>query len=255
MAFNEMMGDYQTWIQPCSTVSWYYNYASQPFSQFTGTQLQYVPMLFGNDPVNFTSVVLDLVRQGYNISHVLGFNEPDQPFKYGGSFLDPATAATAWKQNIQPLAAHGIKLGAPAISFNVTWLTDFVQLCDGCTIDFIPYHWYGPIYSPVQGAGFYDRYYQMKATFPGAIFWITEWADSFDTLANTQQQYQLLINFMETQSDVQRHAYFGSFRSNTSNVGTNVTMLDECGRLTDIGAGYLNKTATGNVPHSYACQS
>ena len=51
---------------------------------------------------------------------------------------------------------------------------------------------------------------------------------------------------------VGRYSYFGSFRSDISNVGPNAAMLDSKGRLTDIGSWYLGKAATGNIPSAAA---
>lgn len=51
---------------------------------------------------------------------------------------------------------------------------------------------------------------------------------------------------------VGRYSYFGSFRSDISNVGKNAAMLDAKGQLTDIGAWYLGRAATGNIPSSAA---
>ena len=47
---------------------------------------------------------------------------------------------------------------------------------------------------------------------------------------------------------VDRYSYFGSFRSDVSNVGPNAAMLTQDGKLTDIGSWYLGGSATGNVP-------
>lgn len=47
---------------------------------------------------------------------------------------------------------------------------------------------------------------------------------------------------------IQRYSYFGSFRSDVSNVGPNAAMLTQKGELTDIGAWYLGQAATGKVP-------
>lgn len=51
-----------------------------------------------------------------------------------------------------------------------------------------------------------------------------------------------------------RYSYFGSFRSDVSNVGPNAAMLTQKGELTDIGAWYLGQPemAEGNVPKSAA---
>lgn len=47
---------------------------------------------------------------------------------------------------------------------------------------------------------------------------------------------------------VGRYSYFGSFRSDVSNVGPNAAMLTQKGELTDIGSWYLGGKATNNVP-------
>ncbi|KAL5400925.1 hypothetical protein PMIN03_011961 [Paraphaeosphaeria minitans] len=50
--------------------------------------------------------------------------------------------------------------------------------------------------------------------------------------------------------NITRYAYFGAFRSDTSNVGANSAMLTEKGELTDIGSWYLGGSRTNNIPHS-----
>jgi hypothetical protein len=51
---------------------------------------------------------------------------------------------------------------------------------------------------------------------------------------------------------IERYSYFGSFRSSVSNVGPNAAMLDQKGRLTDIGSWYLGGVATNNIPSANA---
>lgn len=41
------------------------------------------------------------------------------------------------------------------------------------------------------------------------------------------------------------YSYFGSFRASASNVGPNAAMLDNNGKLTDIGAWYLGGVPAG----------
>jgi hypothetical protein len=53
---------------------------------------------------------------------------------------------------------------------------------------------------------------------------------------------------MDRLESVERYSYFGSFRSDISNVGVNAAMLTEKGELTDIGAWYVGQPAVGNVP-------
>lgn len=49
---------------------------------------------------------------------------------------------------------------------------------------------------------------------------------------------------------LERYSLFGAFRSSISNVGPNGAMLSEGGELTDIGAWYLGRDATGVLPSS-----
>jgi hypothetical protein len=53
-------------------------------------------------------------------------------------------------------------------------------------------------------------------------------------------------------SNITHYSYFGAFRSDVSNVGPNVAMLTEQGKLTDIGSWYLGGAATNNIPHKAA---
>jgi hypothetical protein len=48
--------------------------------------------------------------------------------------------------------------------------------------------------------------------------------------------------------NITHYSYFGSFRSDASNVGPNAAMLTQNGKLTDIGSWYLGGSATGQTP-------
>ena len=147
------------WTQPGSSLTWYYNYQSRPSSAFdhlSQQEFEFIPMMWGinkDNPTetNWLDEVLDLIdNQGRDIQHVLGFNEPDAPFDWGGSDIPPELAAQAWVTNFEPLAERGIKLGLPAVTgapSGLVWLQDFLSSCNDvlgreCTFDFIPVHWY-----------------------------------------------------------------------------------------------------------------
>jgi hypothetical protein len=53
-------------------------------------------------------------------------------------------------------------------------------------------------------------------------------------------------------SNLTHYSYFGAFRSDVSNVGANAAMLDQKGKLTDIGSWYLGGVATNNIPQAGA---
>lgn len=51
-------------------------------------------------------------------------------------------------------------------------------------------------------------------------------------------------------SNLTHYSYFGAFRSDVSNVGPNAAMLNQDGKLTDIGSWYMGGVATNVVPKS-----
>ena len=151
--------DYKIWLESGSDLTWYYNYEPQPSPEFAHVpqdQFEFVPMLWGKtEGTKFLDSVVKLIDGGLNVSHVLGFNEPDAS-QYGGSGIDPRSAAQMWVDNMEPLAERGIKLGLPACTGAPTglpWLQNFLGNCSdilssggpkrNCTYDFANIHWYG----------------------------------------------------------------------------------------------------------------
>ncbi|KAH0536148.1 hypothetical protein FGG08_006952 [Glutinoglossum americanum] len=208
------------WLSPPTDLTWYYNYAAAPSPALPA--LHFVPQLWGAPSSDSDTAFLDAVRAllaaGTNVSHVLAFNEPDGAAGSGGSDVDPARAARAWNREIAPLRELGVRLGAPAVTgapAGMAWLRAFFEAC-GCEADFVPVHWYGSF------EGLASRVGEVRAAWPRAEIWVTDY--------------------------ITRYSYFGSFRSDVSNVGPNAAMLTQDGELTDIGSWYLGRGATGNVP-------
>lgn len=67
-------------------------------------------------------------------------------------------------------------------------------------------------------------------------------------LSDTQSFFNSSAEYFDRLTYVTHYSYFGSFRSSVSNVGPNAAMLDQNGKLTDMGSWYLGGPATGNVP-------
>ncbi|WPH00619.1 glycoside hydrolase family 128 protein [Acrodontium crateriforme] len=251
---NDASSDDSIWDSSTSDLTWYYNYKAEPTSTYTN-HLQFVPMLWGapsdNTSMDFYNTVKGLVDGGMNISYILTFNEPDGCTS-GGSCVDAQTAAETWIREIEPLKKLGIKLGAPAVTgapngFN--WLQNFFTQCAGqCSADFIPVHWYGNFEGLASHMG------QVNGTYPNMTMWVTEFADSDVSLADSQAFYNQSTEYMDRLDYVTHYSYFGAFRSDVSNVGPNAAMLTQKGQLTDIGAWYLGQKATGNIPKGDAAQ-
>ncbi len=155
--------DNSIWIKSDSDLTWYYNYGNRPSPAYVSVaqdKFEFVPMMWGvSDNANDTAW-LDELKQvmsdtSRNFTHVMGFNEPDAPFDWGGSNVDPKKAAQAWVANLEPLADMGFKLGLPACTGRpegTEWLKQFTANCSqivsnggkekNCTWDFLPVHWY-----------------------------------------------------------------------------------------------------------------
>ncbi|KAL2020648.1 hypothetical protein VTK56DRAFT_8138 [Thermocarpiscus australiensis] len=263
--------DDKIWVQKPSCLTWYYNYQATPEPTYEATpqsEFEFVPMLWGapenpRDNTTFLSTVKSLITdKGINITHVLSFNEPDGPFAYGGSDIEPATAAQVWVNNMIPLQEMGVRVGSPACtggSSGLPWLQNFLSECSklistddqtrNCTFDFVTIHWYGNFEGLASHMG------QYSAAFPNKTMWITEYNLGNQDLAATQTFYNTSAEYFDRLDFVERYSLFGAFRSDVSNVGPNAAMLSADGNLTDIGAWYLGRPATGVSPTQGAASS
>lgn len=263
------VADNQIWVESGSDLSWYYNYKVQPSTTYanrTQAEFEFVPMLWSTSNT-FLTDVRALISGGRNITHVLGYNEPDGTAATGGSNIAPSVAAANWISQMEPLRQQGIKLGAPAVTGSpggFTWLASFADSCaslgTNCTFDFIPIHWYGDF------SGLASHMGQVVATyvspvmsflqlltfcsFPNTSLWITEYSLNNQSLEDTQSFFNTSAEYFDRLNFTDRYSYFGAFRSDVSNVGPNVAMLTSNGSLTDIGSWYMGGAATGNIPSS-----
>lgn len=192
--------DNQVWVQTGSDLTWYYNYQMYPSAVYENdTQLQFVPMLWGapssSDDTTFLRNITAQILDGSNITHVMGFNEPDGTSATGGSDISPDDAAVYWIRQLEPLHKLGVSLGAPAVTGGYTgaeWLANFTTACAGnCTFDFIPVHWYGSY------DGLTSHLADVSAVYPGVDLWVTEFALADATLDDTQQFFQSALTYMD----------------------------------------------------------
>lgn len=133
---NQFSGE---WNGHPSQVNWQYNWDSTTSQKQSWAE--YVPMLWGTQNYH-TDQWFDnawyWVNEGGS-GHLLAFNEPERPDQAN---MSPDQAAGAYRQYMQPFIGHA-QLGAPAVSNDgYNWLSQFLQSCSDCHIDFIPVHWY-----------------------------------------------------------------------------------------------------------------
>lgn len=178
-------------------LTWYYNYSGNETLELEGSDLEFVPMYWGEpDETTFRDAITTRKRSGENITHVLGFNEPDMERKVGGSDLSPSDAAELWQDQIEPLKDLGIKVGAPVVSgspIGYAWLKEWEKECDGkCNPDFMPIHWYG-IFD-----AFASWVTNMSTTYPDMELWVTEFGYPGASLVETQVFFNQSINMLDS---------------------------------------------------------
>jgi hypothetical protein len=188
--------DDQIWTSGSSDLTWYYNYSPSPSSAYTDSDLEFVPMLWGNQSDDsFLDTVSGLIDNGVKIRHALGFNEPDSS-ENGGSGVLAADAAATWIRLLEPLRTrYNVSLGAPAVTGapdGFVWLQNFFTACDGrCHPDFIPVHWYGNFEGLASHIG------QVNATYENMTMWVTEFGLADAELDETQTFFNQSTEFMD----------------------------------------------------------
>lgn len=223
-----------------NATTWAYNYGTQPGNSTWFGSLEFVPQLWGGDAAaSFASEVLANVPA---TRHILTFNEPDSSGD-GQATMTPALAATIWKQYVEPLRTHNIKLGSPACTgtdTGIEWLKQFYGNCTTCHIDFIATHWYGSFQGLAAHLG------NLYNVFNGTTMWVTEMAIADASVTDTDYMFNTSTSWLDGLDWVERYAWFGGFRSTDSNVGTNATFLNAVGSLTSLGKEYLFQVASNS---------
>nr|POF07832.1 alkali-sensitive linkage protein 1 [Quercus suber] len=181
---------------------------------------------------DLTSIWQNNVRNAiatYGTESVLSFNEPDGCcWSCGNSCMNVSEAVSAYKQWVQPFAGT-VKLGAPAVTngvgegIGISYMQYFMGNCTNCQVDFIPLHWYGSVLDPNSFTTYVQSFYQ-KFNKP---IWITEFGTSSGTDAQIISFLQQVLPWLDSQSYVQRYAYFMDTNAGSPYLlNTNDTMTD-----------------------------
>jgi hypothetical protein len=185
--------------------SWCYNWGQDEGN--VPSNFEYVPMLWGNKEGFYDSWEKNAnsaIKSGS--THLLAFNEPDLPAQ---SNLDVATAAADFKTHMQPFAGKA-RLGAPSVTngggeMGLTYLGNFMKACSGCTIDFIPIHWYNGDALESSISYFKSHVAEAHTTGGNKPVWITE----FQYLGGDEAGFLAeVIPWLESQNFVERYSYF-----------------------------------------------
>ena len=148
-----------------------------------------------------------------NVTHLLGFNEPDRPDQANMS-VDAAIAA--WPE----LMATGLRLGAPAVSDGgLAWLYEFIDKADalGYRVDYVPVHFYRAQYSDT---ALRDWLKGISDRCRGRPVWVTEfnnganWTCCLPTQQENAVKIGQFIDIMNASPFVERYSVFNWVEDN-----------------------------------------
>ncbi|CAF4039288.1 unnamed protein product [Rotaria magnacalcarata] len=127
----------------------------------------------------------------------------------------PALAGRGCKQYIEPLKAHGERLGSPAIAFSdevLNWMQQFLNELDkvGGRIDFLASHWYGRVAN-------------------NFINWITK----------ARQRFGDSVTILDSLSWVERYAWFGAQLYFDAALDSTNCLIACNGQLSELGQKYV----------------
>ncbi|KAG6817584.1 hypothetical protein H0H87_006961 [Tephrocybe sp. NHM501043] len=246
MAFSapDTPGDIANANQTKSQISWQYDWGSSPPAYLAIDGIEYIPMQWGSvgiegfaNSVKTQNAKTILVRHDFfrgssgRLTFEEAFNEPD--FDQESNIL-PDDAAKLWKQYLEPMKAEGVRLGGPAITGSPTgqpWLSQFMQACTNCSVDFIPLHWYG------EGVeGFYNYLWDVHNAYPKIPIWVTEYASTSSNATEVSSFLNATMVYMDSLPWIERYAWFGYFRPRETGI---YNLLGEDGSLNTLGQMYV----------------
>jgi hypothetical protein len=262
--------DYNLLLSARSPLNWYYTWlpTTAPSNIFAGDQagaVEFVPTIHNDTALDADLATLARLPAAAR-RHVFTFNEPDGTLDTGGSAVSPADAARLYVERLAPLRAQlGVALSHPATTGSPRgrqWLRDFNAACwrlnatHGCAADFVVAHWYGDFAGMAAWVGELAAWYAGNGS-DGDVglggrpvrMWITELGVPGADCATNYAVMAQTLPYLDGLDYVERYAWFGEFRPDAANnwTGPGLSLFENDGGLTDLGALYLGGEANGFV--------
>lgn len=267
-------------------IDWGYNWGIQPRYDTTQANFEFVPMIWsantgGNNLANQINAVLNLEDEfGIEISHVLGFNEPELSTQANMSVQQ---ALDAWDVMTNAFESTDLKMVSPAVSGNgglQNWLYPFMdevesRNADGnpgndLQVDAIAYHFYTVAFNPQAEANkVLEQIDEIWSRYQRPI-WLTEFAGTSFSLDNPVHSIEertafnkafleILIPEFEARPYLERYAWWqfgalGQPYSALSTVSEGVftpTSIGEVYSGTTLQPGESNDFSNGEVQPTY----
>lgn len=197
-------------ISAMPRIEWMHHWADGHVNQMN-SKVEQVPMFWG--PSNWgkwNTRVSEMKKK--KPGHLMAFNEPDISSQ---SNMNPYYAAQLFMEQIYPWSYQGVKVGTPAIAFNLDWMQTFLSEVrnKGGHVDFMCIHWYGS-WNDLNG---FKKFVNTAHSRFNIGIWVTEIGITTGSNPSQAQVKNFMMNafsWMDTQSFVQRAAWFGAFESN-----------------------------------------
>jgi hypothetical protein len=222
---------------------WHYNWNN---SQNSARNWEYVPI---KQQPNWPGLGNVGNYQTQQVSHVLGFNEPNNPVEDAFVNLNPdgsyEDAVNRWDE----LLGTGLRVGAPAVTDGgSTWITDFMNKAnaDGKRVDYVPVHYYRSYAGNSPSGAATAMYNFLKSIYDVAQrpIWVTEfnnganWTnDAHDpNVTQNRDVIEAMVAMMDSTPWIERYAVY-------SNVEWFRDTHYEDGSLTPMGSMYRDRAA------------
>ncbi|KAJ7112963.1 glycosyl hydrolase catalytic core-domain-containing protein [Mycena epipterygia] len=190
-------------------ISWYHHWQDGPVPQMPSKN-EYVPMFWGNKKWgDWNSRKAEMAKN--TPKHLLAFNEPDISSQ---GDMSASYAADVWMQEIHPWGKKGVKLGSPAVAWDLNWTNDFINELKkrGGYMDFVTVHWYGS-YKDIEG---FKKYVASARSRFGYKVWVTELGVTTGSNPTQQQTKDFMMqaySWMDSTGYVDRASWFGCFEA------------------------------------------
>ncbi|KAK5687540.1 hypothetical protein LTS10_001679 [Elasticomyces elasticus] len=209
-------------------VGWAYNWGSENGGFTPSSSVNYIPTMWGLK-MDFESVWSDNAQAAIDAGseYLFSFNEPDMSTQAN---MSPEDAAAAYKTYMEPFAGKA-KLCAPSVTngggeMGLTWLTNFLAACDGCTIDCVNIHWY----AESSLTDYFKEQVTNATTVSGKPVFVSEFAPTDGSDSDKSDFLQEVMPWMDSNNDVLGYAYFmvadGMLLSGTAPTSFGSTYLD-----------------------------
>jgi hypothetical protein len=237
--------------------NWFYKWSNNGSSDMSR---EYVPMAWGKGAADDLNDI-EIFKQKYKSTHLLGFNEPDNCNDQSGQFGNMCVVDTSLVY-YKNLLKTGLRMVSPATRQGevFSWLNEFNYKAENqeIRIDVIAVHWYdwtsNPENSPnANPQDIYNRfvnYLENVYNLYGLPIWITEFnANRYRNEWVHRQFLQLALPYLEETEYIERYSFFPP-------VTDQADFFDENNNYSQIGEFYSNFNSTKSIAvNEYASPS